>query len=344
MESVWDLAEEAARHIGYEVIPSRSGMRVMRSSVTASFSVSAELKERLASLGFSEIYNYDLVSRRDLRACLLPEEEAVPLKNPLSSDHELLRTSLVPGILKTLRYNLNRGAGSVSVFEVGNVYRMAAGGHREETMCAGLMYGAFPASGFWRGGSSQADLYILKGAVVRALEGFGHVRFEKPKAPPSYLHHSGCLEIKLGGSHAGWLGMLSPEAAANSDLKDGRIYYFELPLKPLAEAYKPEFRERVRRVRPVTAFPGVWRDLSVVISDKVEWADIEKDVSKAPDLSSLALIDVYKGKNIGEGLKSLTIRFTFSSMERTLTDTEINSHMNAILAKLSLNFGAKLRA
>ncbi|HOW90002.1 MAG TPA: phenylalanine--tRNA ligase subunit beta, partial [Elusimicrobiales bacterium] len=265
MESVWDLAEEAARHIGYEVIPSRSGMRVMRSSVTASFSVSAELKERLACLGFSEIYNYDLVSRRDLRACMLPEEEAVPLKNPLSSDHELLRTSLAPGVLKTLRYNLNRGAGSVSVFEVGNVYRMAAGGHREETMCAGLMYGAFPASGFWRGGSSQADLYILKGAVVRALEGFGHVRFEKPKAPPSYLHHSGCLEIKLGGSHAGWLGMLSPEAAANSDLKDGRIYYFELPLKPLAEAYKPEFRERVRRVRPVTAFPGVWRDLSVVI-------------------------------------------------------------------------------
>jgi len=82
----------------------------------------------------------------------------------------------------------------------------------------------------------------------------------------------------------------------------------------------------------------------VVIADKVEWADIEKDVSKAPDLYSLALIDVYKGKNIGEGLKSLTIRFTFSSMDRTLTDTEINSHMNAILAKLSLNFGAKLRA
>jgi phenylalanyl-tRNA synthetase beta chain len=70
---------------------------------------------------------------------------------------------------------------------------------------------------------------------------------------------------------------------------------------------------------------------------------VEKEVAKAPDLSSVALVDVYKGKNIGENLKSLTIRFTFSSMEKTLTDAEVNAHISAILLKLSLGFSAKLR-
>ena len=82
----------------------------------------------------------------------------------------------------------------------------------------------------------------------------------------------------------------------------------------------------------------------MVIDDKFEWAEIEKEISRAPDLSAVKLIDVYKGKSIGENLKSITIRLTFSSMEKTLTDTEINAHISAVLAKLGLNFNAKLRS
>jgi phenylalanyl-tRNA synthetase beta chain len=179
--------------------------------------------------------------------------------------------------------------------------------------------------------------------MEQVFSGFSGFRLEKPKNPPAYLHPGVCLEMRLGNSPAGWLGLINPAVAKNSDFKDSQMYYFELPLAALVSAYKPEFRSRLQRVKPVPAFPGIWRDLSVVIADKYEWAEVEKEVVKAPDLSSVALIDVYKGRNIGEGLKSLTIRFTFSSMEKTLTDAEINAHISAILLKLSMNFGAKLR-
>ncbi len=343
IQSVWDLAEEAARYVGYDVIPSKTDMRMLSAGSTPSFEVTAGLKNRLAALGFSEIYNYDFVSRKDLGACLLDAAQAVLPKNPLSSDYELLRTSMAPGVLKTLKYNLNRGRNSVSIFEVGNVYRKTAAGYSEETMCAGLMCGNFPASGFWRGGSSPADLYFLKGAMSQALSGFKGFRLEQPKNPPAYFHPGICLEMRLGNSPAGWLGLIHPAVAKNADFKDGQIYYFELPLAALVAAYKPEFRSRLPQVKPVPAFPGIRRDLSVVVADRYEWAEVEREAAKTPDLSSVALIDVYKGRNIGENLKSLTIRFTFSSMEKTLTDAEVNAHIAAILLKLSQNLGAKLR-
>jgi phenylalanyl-tRNA synthetase beta chain len=344
IDSVWDIAEEAARYIGYDVIPARSDMPVMRASSAPSYAVAKELKNRLTCLGLSEVYNYDFLSLRDLRSCLLNEEDAVPLKNPLSTDFQFMRTSMAPGALKTLKFNLNRGRSSVSIFEIGNVFRKTDKGHLEETMCAGLMYGPFPSEEYWRGGSAMADFYHLKGVLNCVFSGYGGFRFEKAKDPPPYFHPGAVLEMKLGNSQAGYLGMLNPVAAQNGDFKDNQIYYFELPLKALTAAYKPEFWARLPQVKAVSAFPNTWRDLSVVIDDKFEWAEIEKEISRAPDLSAVKLIDVYKGKSIGENLKSITIRLTFSSMEKTLTDTEINAHISAVLAKLGLNFNAKLRS
>jgi len=344
LDSVWDIAEEAARYIGYDVIPARSAMPMMPAAAAPSYEVAKALKERLACLGFSEVYNYDFLSLRDFRNCLLNEESAVPLKNPLSADFQLMRTSMAPSALKTLKFNLNRGRSSVSIFEIGNVFRKTDKGHAEETICAGLMYGAFPGEETWRGGTSAADFYHLKGVLNCVFSGYGGFRFEKAKNPPPYFHPGAVLEMKLGNSQAGYLGMLNPAVAQNSDFKDNQIYYFELPLKALVAAYKPEFWSRLPQVKTVSEFPNTWRDLSVVIDDKFEWAEIEKEIAKAPDLSAVKLIDVYKGKSIGENLKSITIRFTFSSMEKTLTDTEINAHIAAILAKLGLNFNAKLRS
>lgn len=344
IDSVWDIAEEAARYIGYDVIPARSAMPLMRAAATPSYEVTTGLKNRLAGLGFSEVYNYDFIALRDFRNCLLDEEAAVPLKNPLSADFQFMRTAMVAGVLKTLKYNLNRGRSSVSIFEVGNIFRKTEKGHSEETMCAGLMYGAFPASEFWRGGSASVDFYHLKGVMNAVFAGCGGFRFEVPQAPPPYFHPGVCLEMKLGGSRAGYMGLINPMTARNGDFKDNRICYFELPLKALVAAYKPEFWARSAQVKPVSAFPNTWRDLSVVVSDKFDWGDIEREIAKAPDLADVKLIDVYKGTSIGENLKSITIRFVFSSMEKTLTDAEINAHIAAILLKLSLSFGAKLRS
>ncbi|OGR68267.1 MAG: phenylalanine--tRNA ligase subunit beta [Elusimicrobia bacterium GWC2_61_19] len=344
IESVWDAAEEIARYIGYDVIPAVSRMPMLPSSVTPSWAVTAELKNTLAALGFSEVYNYDFLSAKEMQACGLDAAGAVELKNPLSSDYQFMRETLLPGLLKTLRYNLNRGRESVMIFETGTTYLKKDGGKTEEVRCAGLMAGDFPEGGFWRGGQGAADFYHLKGMMTRLFAGKGGFRFETPKKAPGYFQPGLCLEMKLGGAGAGYVGKLAPAVAAAFDFKDNNIFYFEIPLACLAAAWKPEFWQKITKIKPVSPFPQNWRDLSVVLEEKHVWAELERSFSGVQDLASARLIDVYKGKNIPAGLRSLTIRFTFSSMTGTLNDADVGARMTAILDKLARNFGAKLRS
>ena len=344
IENVWDVAEEVARYAGYDVIPSGSGMPMLPSTMTPLWTVTSETKNTLASLGFSEVYNYDFVSAKEMKACGLGAEGAVEVKNPLSSDYQFLRQTLLPGLLKTLRYNLNRGRDCVLIFESGTGFARKDAGKAEEVYCAGLMSGDFPEGGFWKGGQGKADFYHLKGMMARLFAGRSGFRFEAPKKAPAYFQPGLCLEMKLGGSSAGYLGRLAPAVASAFDFKDNNIFYFEIPLSCMAVAGKTEFWQKITKIKPVSAFPQNWRDLSVVLEEKHEWYELERSFSGVQDLASARLIDVYKGKNIPEGHRSLTIRFIFSSMTGTLNDADVGARLAAILDKLTKNFGAKLRS
>lgn len=344
LESIYDVAEEVARYAGYDVIPSVSNMPMRPSTVTPLWTVTTELRNTLAALGFSEAYNYDFVSAKELKACALDEAAALELKNPLSSDYQYLRPALLPGLLKTLRYNLNRGRETVLVFEAGTAYSRKDDGKAEEVYCSGLAYGPAPEGGTWQGGAAPADFYFLKGVVSRLFAGKSGFRFEKPRKAPAYFQAGLCLEIKLGGSSAGYVGKLAPAVCASADLKDNNVFCFEIPLSCLAVAGKTEFWQKIVKVKPVSSFPQNWRDLSIVVEEKYEWGEIERAFSGVQDLASARLVDVYKGKNIPAGCRSLSIRFTFSSAEKTLNDAEVGARMTSILDKLAKNFGAKLRA
>lgn len=344
IESVWDVAEEVARYVGYEVIPSASRMPMLPSAVTPHWAVAAELKSTLAALGFSEAYNYDFVSEKELKACGLDPAAAIAVKNPLSSDYQFMRPTLLPGLLKTLRYNLNRGRDSVLVFETGTAYARKDAGKAEEPSCAGLMHGDFPEDGFWKGGRGRADIYHIKGMMARLFAGKSGFRFEKPKKAPSYYQPGLCLEMKLGGGSSGFVGRLAPGVASAFDFKDNDIFFFEVLLGGLAAAWKPEFWQKITKIKPVSAFPQNWRDLSVVLEERHEWYELERSFSGIQDLASARLIDVFKGKNIPAGHKSLTIRFVFSSMEKTLNDAEVGARMTSVLDKLTRNFGARIRS
>ena len=344
IETVWDASEEIARYIGYDVIPVVSHMPMLPSGVTPLWAVGLEMKNTLAGLGFSEVYNYDFLSVKEMKACSLYADFAVEVRNPLSSDYQFLRQTLLTGLLKTLRYNLNRGRESVQIFEAGTVYAKKDGGKTEEVHCAGLMSGDFPEGGFWRGGQGTVDFYHLKGMMSRVFAGKGGFRFEKPKDAPGYFQPGLCLEMRLGGNSAGYVGKLSPAVAAAFDFKDNNIFFFEIPLNSMAAAWKPEFWQKIAKIKPVSAFPQNWRDLSIVLEEKHEWYELERAFPGVQDLASARLIDVYKGKNIPAGSRSLTIRFTFSSMTGTLNDADVGARMTAILDKLAKNFGARLRS
>ncbi|MCM2267974.1 MAG: phenylalanine--tRNA ligase subunit beta [Elusimicrobiales bacterium] len=344
LETIQDVAEEVARYVGYDVIPSASAMPMLPSNVTPLWTAGSELKSTLASLGFSEVYNYDFVSARELKVCGLDPAAALEVKNPLSQDFQYMRPTLLAGLLKTLRYNLNRGRETVQLFESGTVYSRKDAGKAEEVYCSGLLYGDFPEGGSWRGGAEKADFYHLKGVMSRLFAGKGGFRCETARKAPAYFQPGLCLEMRLGANSAGYLGKLSRAAAQAADLKDDNILYFEIPLACVAQAGKTEFWQKIAKIKPVSAFPQNWRDLSIVLEEKHAWGDLERAFSGVQDLASARLVDVYKGKNIPAGCRSLSIRFTFSSMTGTLNDSEVGARMTAILDKLSKNFGAKLRA
>ena len=123
------------------------------------------------------------------------------------------------------------------------------------------------------------------------------------------------------------MGKLSEAVAAAFEFKDNNIFYFEIPLTSMAAAWKPEFWQKIAKIKPVSAFPQNWRDLSIVLEEKHEWAELERSFSGVQDLASARLIDVYKGKNIPAGSRSLTIRFTFSSMTGTLNDADVGARL-----------------
>jgi len=344
IETVWDVAEEIARYVGYDVIPSASSMPMRPSAVSPLWTVTTEFRNILAGLGFSEAYNYDFVSAKELKACCLEPAAALEVKNPLSLDFQYLRPTLLAGLLKTLRYNLNRGRETALLFEAGTAYARKDEGKAEEVYISGLAYGPVPEGGSWQGGSAPADFYFLKGVLSRLFSGKSGFRYENPKKVPVYFQPGLCLELRLGGNCAGYLGKLAPSVCAASDFKDNNIFYFEIPLSCLAVSGKTEFWQKIVKIKPVSAFPQNWRDLSVVLEEKHEWGELERAFSGVQDLASARLVDVYKGKNIPAGSRSLTIRFTFSSVEKTLNDAEVGARMTAVLEKLSKNFGAKLRA
>ncbi len=342
MEGVCDAAEEVGRFMGYDIIPSSSEMKMMKAISTSSFMLVAGLQNKFSNLGFSEVYNYDLISSKEIKNCLLNEAECVDIKNPLSLEYQFLRTSLVCGLIKTLKYNLNRQMESVSIFEVGNVYKKKEKGHKEGPHFAGLMHG-IAGERFWKSTEENADFYHLKGVLNHAFGDFDNLKFIKASNVPAFMHSGNSLEIVLRGKCIGFMGQLNPKTSKSNGFKNNNIWYFEFSLADLTTLHKKDFHLNIKQMHSVSEFPIMWRDLSIVLDKNKEWADIEKTVSKVPHLAKIDLMDVYKGKNIGENLKSITIRFTFSSMEKTLTDEEVTSHMSEILGKLKKAFDVKLR-
>ena len=334
-----DIAEELARFIGYDAIPSESNMPMIKSAIAPDYAVAANLRYCFAVLGFNEIYNHGFLSAKEAEACGVKPEDCLQVINPLSSDLQYLRPSLVAGALRTFAFNMNHDRDHAHIFEIGTVYRKDG---TEEMRCCGLVYGA-PNESSWAMKVPASSFYALKGALASFLGRKPGFRYEKPQKAPSYYEQGLCLEMKVGRDSLGFMGQLSASACKIMDVKESNVYYFELSIPVLAAMWKKEFWQEVHKMKPVSAFPSSWRDLSFTIDEKHEWAAIEKAFGGVKDLAKVKLTDVFKGKNVPAGQRSLTVRFVFSSMEKTLTDEEISSRLKGVLEKLERKFGAKLR-
>lgn len=324
-----DLIEEIGRLFGIEKIPATSPRNAIGSNAyDAVYDQIADARRILTGLGLNEAQGQTLIADEE---CAVKQEERAPLANPLSSDMDVLRPRLLPGLIGSLQHNISRKNYDVGLFEIGRVFVSRNGIFTEETHAAIAITGRRTLN-FWSGNDRDAkfDIYDLKGIVEEFLEQFGirGVAFSKSsESAPLFLESA---SVSLGGRvPLGELGHLLPGLAKAHDLRDP-VFLAELNLNQLIARRNP-----AKSFKPLPQFPAIRRDAAILVPEATTHEAVLQAVkqSKPANLESVELFDIFRGKGVPEGQKSLAYAFVYRSAEKTLTDGEVNaSHLKVIEA------------
>ncbi len=330
-----DLAEEVARFFGYNNIPTT----LMRGQTTlGGYSPEQKLEQSLGRVcracGYHEIITYSFISPTYYDKIRWPEEDfhrkSFKILNPLGEDTSIMRTTTLPSMLDILARNYNYRNKNVKLYELGRVY-MPGGEDGLANESKVLTLGAY---------GEEMDFYRLKGAVEAILKDIRakEVRFEAEQENPSY-HPGRCATVWSGTDCIGCLGQVHPLAAKNFGV-DAELYCAELCFDELMQAQG----EGVEYV-PLPKFPSVARDIAVVCAEEVTVGALEACIRKGAKglLKDVKLFDVYRGKGIDEGKKSVAFSLTLRADDRSLTAEEADADVQAILDALKTELNAVLR-
>ena len=342
-----DLIEEIERLHGLEKIPATPPRGAIGANpFDTVHDQIAEARRILAGLGLNEAQGQTLISNpaATLFAGATTDAAAAPLvllANPLSSDMSTLRPSLLPVLLDSLRHNLNRQNHDVALFEIGRVFTAVNGRPKEERRLAIALTGQRQPL-FWSGDDRHAkfDLHDLKGLLEEFLEQFGLRGLQYSRRADSTATLLESAVVALGGKQPiGEMGQLLPALARQHDLRDP-VMLAELNLDQLLSRRNP-----AKSFKPLPAFPSVRRDVAMFVPETVTHDAVLAVVKQAKpaNLESVDLFDVFRGKHVPAGQKSLAYAFTYRNIERTLTDAEVNAAQDKLVAELKAKLGGAVR-
>ena len=338
LEFVADIAEEVVRFYGYDKLETT----LIKADTTLGVrnkeqKIVKQIKQVLVNSGLSEIYTYGFVSEKDLEESKINEDlkkYAITIQNPLSEEYKLMRPTTIPSMMQILSVNANKKNLSAKLFDISrnykNINNEVQNGEvpvQEEILTIG-MYG------------EDIDFYSLKGIIENVLETIGVSRYDIEKETTNNSYHPGrCANLKVGIDTIVTLGEVHPEVLANYKI-DKRAYLLEANVTKLVKYAKTN-----KKYVEVPKFPAVERDIAVVVDEKVEVGQIEKIITKKSKklLESINLFDIYRSEKLGENKKSVAYSLIFRDKNKTLSDDEINSLMNTIIAELEKNLDAELR-
>jgi phenylalanyl-tRNA synthetase beta chain len=332
-----DLIEEIGRIYGYTEIPSHRSAAAgeLRAEPETAFRLQ-RAKHLLVDRDYQEVITYSFISR-ELHDLMDPQHGTVELANPISTDLAIMRTSLWPGLLQAAIYNLARQQGRIRIFESGLRFIQEGQEIRQEPMLAGLVTGrACPEQ--WGSAGREVDFFDLKGDLeaILALTGcLGQFRFLPERHPA--LHPGQSARILRGEEAVGWIGPVHPELERKLDLNGG-TYLFEIHTDRVMEGVLPAFR-------PISKFPSIRRDIAVVVDQGVDFGALEACVRRAApkNLQEIVLFDLYQGEKVDSGRKSIAFGLILQESSHTLTDQEVESVVEQVLAALQKELGAQLR-
>ena len=333
-----DLIEEVARVGGLDAIAERDA----RLPVALKPLVSSEIDERvvlrtLAARGYQEAITFAFVDPA-LQRALFGEQPMIELANPIAADMAVMRSSLWPGLIGAARENLRRQAPRVRLFEIANRFLVDGDGrYREQKMLAALVLGArLPEQ--WGSAATAADFYDLKGDLEALLAlGGAPAEFLFEPGSLSCLHPGRSARIVHDGLEIGHLGELHPQLVRSLDLTYAPIL--------LEVDYGATFVAKVAQFRETSRYPLIRRDISFTVPEGVAFRRIGERVSVAAAslLQELRVFDVYQGKGVETGRKSVALGLILQDLSRTLTDEEADRIVAAVRADLQSNLDARIR-
>lgn len=331
-----DLIEELVRIVGYDKVPSHLPQTQVQFNPTPQQMPMLRVKQALVDLGFQEIITYSFVDEA-LQKQLFLEQEALTLLNPISADMGVMRLSLWPGLLTTLKYNQHRQQQRLKLFEVGMCFTPQGSGLEQAERVAGLIYGDY-ANSHWGTQKRSFDFYDMKRPVEKLWDLMGHsevLKFEPFNHPA--CHPGQCAQIRsLQGVH-GVVGRLHPKLEQALDLL-GPIYLFELNQSFFGHLAVPTFQRPSR-------FPAIRRDLALIVDKTLPAESLISFVRNETGelLQEAKIFDVYMGKGIDPARKSVAMGLILQHPSRTLIDSEIDDMISKLVTGLKMEFGAQLR-
>ncbi len=332
-----DLIEEVARLYGYNRAPRTHPRQAVRIAPQPETRRAVDsVRDGLVERGWHEAVTYSFVDA-GVQTAIDPDTDPLALANPLSSDMGVMRTSIWSGLIQTATHNLNRQQERVRLFEIGKRFRPDGEGALDQTDgLAGLAVGpCWPEQ--WSATARETDFFDVKGDLEALLAPLGEKRFRFVAAAHPALHPGQSARIERDGVQVGWIGTLHPRLQERFDLARAPVL-FEVDLEALLEQPLPAFD-------PVSRYPAIRRDLAIIVDEQVTSDAVLASLREAApaELRDAFVFDVYRGKGIDSGRKSLALGLILQGLSRTLTDTEVDNASNDVLAHLRSTHGATLR-
>ena len=329
-----DLVEEVVRIFGYDRIP--SSIPSIFGNVTRgnAMDLVAFIKSILVGLGLNEVFTYSLIDKKSLQDSRVEAPAAIGICNPLSREQEVLRPSLVPSLLKCVSYNLNQKQASVGIFEIARVFSLGGGGPRED-LTLGIALSGERAEFLEQGQvKDRFGMLHLKGAAEVLFQRLGIKDFQF-SARGKYA-----ADIFCGGEKIGVFLNIKRSALDSFDIKNKQVVAAELSL---GGVFKQAGLEK--RIIPLPLYPGISRDISLILKEDTQAADILAVVREEAGslLEEVRITDYYYGQQIPAGYKGITVSCFYRSGERTLTEDEISPLHQRVCRALEAKLSARFR-
>lgn len=336
-----DVIEEIIQIRGYDnIIGTLPRMAQTIGTLEEENKLSRSVRDYLVGAGYHDILTYSLVGEKEAQDAVMPLGKPVAVLHPLSEERKYYRTSLLPSMLDAVSYNRSHFLEDFGLFEIGSVYAQGAEDHHARLSIA--LSGRLVQSE-WKKKELPADFYTIKGVVEGLLEhlGYAHERISlEPVSDASLFHPFQAASVSLDGHVCAMMGKVHPAAARRYGLGNETV---------CAEMDLTEVMRRERgkmRFTPIPRFPSIRYDLSMMVDESVSARSVQKicEQNGTKLLQSAEIFDVYEGKGVAAGKKSLAVRMVFQAEDHTLKDEEIRPIVDRIADRLSREILAQIRA